>query len=262
MPRTLSMTIFAITRSRLCGEFMQVDILAIGAHPDDVELSCAGTLAKASRLGYKVALVDLTGGELGTRGNRTVRSKEAARAAAILGCKRENLGIPDGNIEISQDNISKVIRCYRKYRPRIILIPHWLERHPDHVRAHQLCREAWFYSGLRKIRTTMAGRRQDPWRPYNYFHFMQWYEFTPSFIVDISDVYATRMKAIQAHRSQFYDPESTEPQTVLSQKSFMDLIETRARNYGVKIGVKYGEPFFSVESIGITDLFHFTLFHG
>jgi bacillithiol biosynthesis deacetylase BshB1 len=146
-----------------------------------------------------------------------------------------------------------MITLIRKYRPRMLIIPHWHERHPDHVNAHHLCKEAWFYAGLRKIPTTLNGRRQDPWRPDNYIHFMQWYEFTPSFIVDISAVYATRLKAIKTHHSQLYDPNSTEPGTKLSESTFLDFVETRAKYYGAKIGVRYAEPFYSVEPVGIRD---------
>ena len=233
---------------------MKLDILAIGAHPDDVELCCAGTLAKANKLGYKTGIIDLTGGELGTRGTNAIRAKEATAATKILGCTRENLHLPDGNIEVNQKNIKKLIQVYRKYKPKTLLIPHWLERHPDHAHAHHLAKEAWFYAGLRKIETTLNGQKQEPWRPANYFDYMQWYGFAPTFIVDISDVYEQRLKAIKAHKSQFYDPRSKEPQTVLSQLSFLDFVETRAKNYGFEIGVKYGEPFYSVEAIGITDI--------
>src|SRR5258708_6241470 len=151
------------------GATMQVDILAIGAHPDDIELTCSGTLAKAKKLGYKTGIIDLTEGELGTRGTKSIRSVEAKAAAKILGCVRESLSLPDGDIEVNRRNILKVVQIYRKYRPKIILIPHFAERHPDHVHAHHLCREAWFYSGLRKITTTLDGRKQEPWRPENYF---------------------------------------------------------------------------------------------
>ncbi len=241
---------------------MEVDVLALGAHPDDVELTCAGTLIKLVKQGYKVAIVDLTEGELGTRGTSKIRAKEANAAAKIIGAKRETLGMPDGNIEVNQENIKKVIQVYRRYRPKVILIPHWQERHPDHVHAHHLCREAWFYSGLRKISTTYKGKKQEPWRPNNYFHFMQWFEFTPSFIVDISDVHAKRMEAIKAYSSQFYNPKSKAPQTVLSTKSFLDFIETRAKEFGYKIGVEYGEPFYSVESIGVNSFFDLKFFKG
>jgi bacillithiol biosynthesis deacetylase BshB1 len=242
---------------------MELDILAIGAHPDDVELSSGGTVAKCVKLGYSVGMLDLTEGERGTRGNREIRSKEAQAAAKVLGVKvRENLHLPDGRFEVNEENKLKVVQLIRKYRPKIILIPHWLERHPDHVHAHHLCREAWYYSGLRKIETKLDDKKQDPWRPYNYFHFMQKYEFIPSFIVDISDVMEIRMAAIRAHKSQFFDPDSIEPETLLSQKSFLDLIQTRAKYFGQQIGAQYGEPFFSVEPIGITDLFGLKMFRG
>ena len=241
---------------------MKLDILAIAAHPDDIELCCAGTLAKAARSGSKVGILDLTKGELGTRGTVGIRSKEAAAAAKILGCLRENLHLPDGGIQLSEANKLKLIQVYRRYQPRIILIPHFFERHPDHIHTHELAREAWFFSGLRKIKTTFNGKNQEPWRPDNYFHYMQWFEFAPSFIVDISDVYDQRLSAIKAHKSQFYDPASKDPQTILSQNTFFDFVEARARNYGFKIGVKYGEPFYSVESIGIDDLLGLKMFKG
>lgn len=242
---------------------MQLDVLAIGAHPDDVELTCSGTLAKCVKLGYKVGIIDLTAGELGTRGTKAIREKEAQTAARILGVHvRQILGIPDGNIERNRENLLKVIQAYRAYRPKIILIPHWHERHPDHVHAHHLCREAWFYSGLRKIETTFKGKRQQPWRPYNYFHFMQKYHFSPSFIVDISDVFHIRMKAIKAHKSQFYNPNSTEPETILSRREFLDWIETRAKFYGEMIGTRYAEPFYSVNAIGTSDIFDLKVFKG
>jgi bacillithiol biosynthesis deacetylase BshB1 len=241
---------------------MKLDVLAVGAHPDDVELCCGGTLTKLVATGRRAGIVDLTEGELGTRGTRSIRLREAAAAGSILGCVRENLGIPDGNIEVSQQNLKKLITIIRKYRPKLFIIPHWHERHPDHVHAHHLCREAWFYAGLRKITTTFKGQRQEPWRPDNYIHYMQWYEFTPSFIVDITDVYQVRLKAIKAHKSQFYDPSSKEPVTKLSDESFLDFVETRAKAYGSRIGVKYGEPFYSVESIGIDDPLEIRMFRG
>lgn len=242
---------------------MKLDILAIGAHPDDVELACGGTVAKSVKAGYKVGLVDLTEGELGTRGDKIIRAKEADEAARILGVAvRENLRIPDGKIEVTTPNMNKVIALYRKYRPEIILIPHWQERHPDHVHAHYLCREAQFYSGLRKISVRSYGKKLQPWRPPKYLHYMQKNEFTPSFIIDISDVFGIRVAAIKAHRSQFFNPDSKEPETFLSQKSFMDFMETRMKYYGQQIGVQYGEPFFSVEPIGIRNLFDLQMFKG
>ncbi len=235
---------------------MELDILAIGAHPDDVELACGGTVAKCVKQGYKVGLIDLTEGETGTRGTARIRAKEAEEAANILGVSvRENLKLADGKFEVNEKNRLKVIQIYRKYRPKLLFIPHWHERHPDHVHAHYLCREAWFYSGLAKIETTLNGKKQHPWRPHNYYHFMQKYEFEPSFIVDITAENDTRVAAIKAHKSQFYDPTSNEPETILSQKSFFDFLDTRMKYYGSKIGVQYGEPFFSVESVGINNVF-------
>jgi len=235
---------------------MDLDILAIGAHPDDIELGCSGTIAGAANAGYRVGLLDLTEGELGTRGSKEIRSREARRAALILGVRvRENLRLPDGNIQIERKNILKLIQVYRRYKPKILIIPSQEERHPDHEHAHQLCREAWFYSGLRKISTRYNGKIQEPWRPRAVFQFMQWREFTPTFVVDISNVYEKREKAIRAFASQFYNPQSKEPQTLLSQKSFLDLLDARAKLFGARIGVKYGEPFYSSELIGINDLF-------
>ena len=241
---------------------MEIDVLAIGAHPDDVELTCGGTLYKCKRQGRTIGIVDLTEGEMGTRGTRRIRSKEAQEAARILGCRRENLRLPDGRIEVNSANTVRLMRVLRKYRPKILLIPPSDERHPDHIHAHILCREAWFYSGLRKIETKLNGRRQEPWRPDRYYQYMQWFEFTPSFIVDITDVYDVRLRSILAYKSQLYDPGSKDPQTLLSQRSFLDLIETRAKYYGYRIGARYGEPFNSADPVGIDDLFGLKMFKG
>ncbi|OGU44474.1 MAG: bacillithiol biosynthesis deacetylase BshB1 [Ignavibacteria bacterium GWC2_56_12] len=231
---------------------MAIDILAIGAHPDDVDLTCGGTLAKAVGDGRSVVIADLTRGELGTRGTPEIRAREAAQAASILGvAERRNLDLPDGNIEVSKENVRTVMTLLRELRPRIIIIPHSEERHPDHVHAHRLCKEAWFYSGLRNLPTSAHGRNQEPHRPENFFEFMQWYEFRPSFIIDVSDVYETKMKAIRSFASQFHKPDSTEPPTKLSRPEFLELIEVRSRYYGKRIGVLHGEPFFSVAPIGV-----------
>lgn len=235
---------------------MATDILAIGAHPDDIELACGGTVATMVKAGHRVALLDLTQGELGTRGTREIRAKEAEEAAKLLGIsERRTLDIPDGNIEIDQENLRKVIEVIRDLRPSMLIIPHSEERHPDHVRAHRLCKEAWFYAGLKNIPTTYAGRTQQPHRPDVYFEFMQWYEFSPTFIVDVSSVWETKMKAIRAFASQFHDPNSTEPATKLSDPGFLDLIEVRGRYYGERIGARYGEAFFSIAPIGVRSLF-------
>jgi bacillithiol biosynthesis deacetylase BshB1 len=239
---------------------LKLDVMAIGAHPDDVELSCGGIIAKLVKAGKQVGLVDLTEGELGTRGTPEIRAQEASEAARLLGVKvRENLGMPDGNIELSIENRLTVIAAIRRYRPEILLFPHWLERHPDHEHAHQLCREAWFYSGLSKIRTTFGGAEQEPFRPRSYYHFMQTYEFVPSFVVDISAEFEQRMQAVRAFRSQVFDPESTEPQTFLSTPDFLHMLETRFAYYGDRIGRKYGEPFYSINFTGIDDIFTLTI---
>lgn len=242
---------------------MNIDVLAFGAHPDDIELSCGGTIAKLVSEGRKVAIADLTEGELGTRGDREIRTREAEKAANILGVvTRRNLAIPDGNIEQSQENLNRVITLIRELRPKILLIPPPHERHPDHEHAHMLCKEAWFYSGLAKTTTKFEGRVQKPYRPDNYFMFMQRYEFVPSFIVDISGFFEKRMKSIRAHRSQFFNPASHDPETLLSKPNFLEFIETRAKYYGNLIGVQYGEPFLSPVVIGTKSLFDLVLAKG
>ncbi len=235
---------------------MKLDVLVIGAHPDDVELSCGGTVAKLVRQGHSVGLVDLTEGEMGTRGSREIRAAEAAEAGRILGiASRDTLRIPDAGIENTRENILALVRLIRQHRPDVLLIPHSVDRHPDHEHAHILAREAWFYAGLRKIETEFGGKPQEAHRPRSYYHFMQWFEFPPSFIVDISETFDVRIEAMRAFRSQFYDPSSTEPGTILSTPEFLELIRTRAEYYGDKIGVKYGEAFFSPAQIPVPDLF-------
>lgn len=235
---------------------MKLDVLAIGAHPDDVELGCAGTIAKLVKLGYKVGIIDLTEGELGTRGNREIRAKEAKKASQILSLKvRENLHIPDGSIEVTKENIFKIIQKIRLYQPELLLFPHWYDRHPDHSHTHQLAKEAWYYSGLANIKTIYSGQQQRSWRPKLYFNYMMKFEFTPNIIVDISDVYDIRQKAIRAYKSQFYNPKSRGPETLLSKRSFLEFIDTRAKFYGQLIGVRYGDPLHSPQPIGIENLF-------
>ena len=234
----------------------KLDVLAIGAHPDDVELACGGTVIKLVKQGKKVGLVDLTQGELGTRGSAEIRAREAASAAAILGVTvRENLKMPDGNIEPHEENRLKLIQVIRRYRPDVLLMHHWFERHPDHEHAHRLAREAWFYSGLERIETSDLGLRQEPHPPLKYFLYMQSYEFIPSFVVDITEEFPRRMEAVRAFRSQFHDPESNERETALSRPDFFEMLETRFSYFGDRIGVRYGEPFYSVEILGISDLF-------
>ncbi|MDA0986314.1 MAG: bacillithiol biosynthesis deacetylase BshB1 [Bacteroidetes bacterium] len=230
----------------------QIDVMAIGAHPDDVELSCGGTVAHLTRSGKKVVIVDLTQGELGTRGSAAIRKKEAIRAHEVLQTNsRINLNIPDGNIEINKKNVNQLITVIRKFRPKTLLIPHWLERHPDHEHAHKLCREAWFYSGLEKIKTKFNGKIQSPFRPKRFYHFMQKYEFTPTFIFDVSKYYSIKENAIKCFESQFYNPKSKESETLLSSKRFLEYIKSRDTHFGSIIGVDFGEPFYSIEPVGV-----------
>jgi N-acetylglucosamine malate deacetylase 1 len=238
-------------------KYPKLDVLAIAAHPDDIELSCGGTLAKLSKQGRKVGVVDLTQGEMGTRGTPELRLQEADEAAQILGLTvRENLKFYDGKFTTGHINKIRLIRVIRKYRPEILLIPHWLERHPDHERTHRLARDAWFYSGLIKIVTEEDdGTVLEAFRPKLCYHYMQKYEFEPTFVVDISDVYDIRMEAIRAYKSQFHNPESRDPETILSKPDFMQFMETRARYYGNRIGVQYGEPFSAIATIGVRDMF-------
>ena len=239
---------------------MKLDVLAIGAHPDDVDLSCGGTIAKLVKQGRKVGIADLTRGELGTRGSSEIRAAEAAEAANVLGVHvRESLGMPDGNLETTFENRLKIVRVIRQYRPDVLLFPYAVDRHPDHEHAHTLCREAWFAAGLAKIETELQGTPQEPFRPRAYYHFMQWFEFQPSFIVDITEEYEQRMDCVRAFKSQFYNPESTEPQTILSTPEFLEMLRTRMAYYGDRIGKKYGEPFYSVAAVNVPDLFTLNL---
>jgi len=238
---------------------MTLDVLSIGAHPDDVELTCSGTLIKLKKQGKKIGILDLTRGELGTRGTPETRESEAKAAGEIIGVDfRENLGLPDGSIEITPATKAAVIEVIRHVRPEILLFPHWLERHPDHEHAHRLCREAWFSSGLEKLETARGGKKQEPFRPRAFYHYMQTFEFEPSFVVDISEQFEQRMESVKAFKSQFYDPSSKERETFLSTPDFLDFLRARYEYYGDRIGRKYGEPFYSVNMVGISDLFSLT----
>jgi bacillithiol biosynthesis deacetylase BshB1 len=233
----------------------RLDVLAVGAHPDDVEISCSGAILKLTDKGLRVGLCDLTAGEMGTRGTPELRAQEAAEAARIMGVHvRIGLEMADGNIEINPANREKLIRIIRKYRPRTMLFPPAFERHPDHEHAHRLCREAWFYAGLEKIETTLDGARQLPHRPGRCFTYMMSSEFTPSFVVDISAEFTRRMDAMKAFRSQFHNPSSPERETFLSRPEFLRLVESRLEYYGHRIGVRYGEPFLALEIMGVSGL--------
>jgi len=229
---------------------MYLDVLIFAAHPDDAELTMAGTIARLSCSNYKVGIVDLTRGELGTRGTEETREREAFQAAIILKLSiRENLLIPDGNIQRNKENLMKVVMAIRRFRPKIIFAPYFNDRHPDHIDASKLVKEAMFVSGLTKVKTFDKEVAQEVFRPNKLFYYMQTYSFEPSFIIDVSDYFDIKMKAVRAFETQFYNPKSKEPETFISQPEFLSFIEARAKVYGFQIGKKFGEPFYCEEKI-------------
>lgn len=231
---------------------MKLDVIAFAAHPDDVELSIGGTIAKFTRAGLKVGIIDFTKGELGTRGTVEQRKKEAENASKILDIHlRENLGIPDGKVRFSEDYLKRIVAKIRKHKPQIIFAPHFHDRHPDHIGAAELVKNAMFFSGTPKFETEDNGKVQGAFRPKHLFYYMQTYEFDPTFINDISDTFEAKMKAIRAFKSQFYNPESDEPETLVSSKGFIEYFEARAKFYGFQIRKNYGEPFYSEERIEV-----------
>ena len=230
----------------------KLDILAFGAHPDDVELGCAGALLASVAAGKKVGIIDLTKGELGTRGNTSLRLKEAQLASQILGATvRENLGMPDGFFENNKENQFAIIETIRRFQPSVILCNAPEDRHPDHGRASQLIVDASFLSGLVKIQSSHNGVAQAAWRPTQVFHYIQSRNLTPSFVVDISAYIDKKMESIVAHSSQFYDPNSLEPETFISGNAFLDFVRGRAKELGHQIGVEYAEGFITQKLIGI-----------
>ena len=234
---------------------MQVDILAFAAHPDDIELSASGTLLKHIALGKTVAIIDLTQGELGSRGTIETRYEEAKDAQNILGVKqRVNLKMQDGFFEISKENKLKIIQQIRHFKPKIILANAISDRHPDHGRASQLVREAYFLAGLKKIETKLNGKLQLPWRPKSLFFYIQDRYIKPDFIVDISDVVEQKIESIKAFKTQFYNPESKETATPISGKDFFEFLKGRWKEFGRTIGVDYGEGFTVDRTIGVKDI--------
>lgn len=229
---------------------MNIDVLVYAAHPDDAELSMGGTIAKLAKNNVKVGIIDLTRGELGTRGTAETRQKEAFQAAIYLKTTiRENLSIPDGNIKDTFENLIKVVVTIRKYRPKIIFAPYFNDRHPDHIDASNLIKKAMFSTGLAKVKTEDKSVVQEAYRPYKLYYYMQTYTFEPSFIVDISDSFDEKMNAVRCYSSQFYNPRSTEPETFISRPHFINYIEARSHHYGFQIGKAYGEPFYCEEKI-------------
>jgi len=235
---------------------MKLDILAFGAHPDDVELSCSGTLAVEINTGKKVGIIDLSRGEMGTRGSAETRDREAAKAAEILGVSvRENLEFKDALFTNDNAHKLEVIKMIRKYQPEVVFCNAIKDRHIDHGRASTLVSEACFLSGLQKYQTEIGGKSQNKWRPKHVFHYIQWYDIEPDFVVDISDTINTKIESVKAYGSQFFDPESKEPETPISSNNFMESISYRARNFGRIIGVDYAEGFTVERYIGVKSVF-------
>ena len=234
---------------------MKLDILAIGVHPDDVELGCSGTLLKHISQGKKVGILDLTKGELGSRGSGELRLKEADKSAQILGVLvRENLGFADGFFKNDKAHQLEVIKMIRKYQPDVVLTNAPKDRHPDHGRASQLVSEACFYSGLIKIETDLEGENQELWRPKAVYHFIQDRFLKPDFVVDVSDHVDKKMEAIMAFSSQFYNPDSNAPETPISSKNFLAFVKARMANFGRDINAEYAEGFTSERVIGVEDI--------
>lgn len=235
---------------------MKLHILAIAAHPDDIELGCAGTLIRHSRKGQAVGIVDLTEGELGTRGTVADRYAEAAAAATIMGVQvRENARFRDGFFSNDETHQRRLISYIRKYRPEIVIANAPSDRHPDHGKGHHLITDSCFLSGLRKIETfDENGKPQDAWRPKRVFSMIQDRQLTPTFITDISDAFDTKLAAIQAYKSQFYQAGSDEPVTYIATQHFVDQIQYRDSLMGKKIGTRYGEGFISENIPGLADL--------
>lgn len=234
---------------------MKLDILAIGAHPDDVELSCGGTILSHIAQGLKVGILDLTHGELGTRGTIETRTAEAADAASIMGVSvRENAGFADGFFANDRAHQLELIRYIRKYQPDIILANAIHDRHPDHARAAQLVEDAAFLSGLAKIETEFEGTAQAPFRPRAIYHYIQSLDIDPDFAVDITPYFDQKVEAIKAYRTQFFDPNSKEPETFISSPQFLDFVKSRALHYGVPLGVNYAEAYTVKRLIGVYNL--------
>lgn len=236
---------------------MKLDILVLPVHPDDAELGCSGTIVKEIALGKKVGIVDLTRGELGTRGSAEIRDEESAASAKILGLAvRDNLGLPDGFFENNKPHQLKVIEAIRRFRPEIVITNAYHDRHPDHGRASDLVEDAAFLSGLRKIETYYNGEKQQEWRPNLVLHFIQDNYIKPDILIDVTDYWDKKIESIRAFGSQFFNPDwEDEPQTYISSPEFIQVIEARAREYGKSIGAKFAEGFISRKILGVNDLF-------
>ncbi|UUC44048.1 bacillithiol biosynthesis deacetylase BshB1 [Flavobacterium cerinum] len=234
---------------------MKLDILAFGAHPDDVELGCGATLAKEISLGKKVGIVDLTRGELGTRGSAEIRDEEARKAAEILGVTvRENLKFRDGFFVNDETHQLEIIKMIRKYRPEIVLCNAIDDRHIDHGKGSKLVSDACFLSGLRRIETEVEGVLQEAWRPKVVYHYIQWKNITPDFVVDVTGFIDKKVAAILAYGSQFYEPNSSEPTTPIATKNFLDSLHYRSQDLGRLIGTDYAEGFTAERYLAVSSL--------
>jgi bacillithiol biosynthesis deacetylase BshB1 len=223
---------------------MKLDILAFGAPPDDVELGCSGTIAKEISLGKKVGIIDLTRGELGTRGSVEIRDSESALAATILGIAvRENLNMRDGFFVNDETHQLQIIKMIRKYKPEIVLCNAIRDRHVDHGKASKLVSDSCFLSGLRKIETTLGGENQEVWRPKRVYHYIQWENIEPDFVVDITGFIDKKTDSILAYSSQFYSENSNEPETLIATKNFLESFHYRSQDFGRLVGVEYAEGF-------------------
>ncbi len=227
----------------------KVDLMVIAPHPDDLEIACGGTIAKLTQMGKSIVAIDLTKGEMASRGTPELRQKESSKASTILGLRvRENLGLEDSKVFNTWENQIKIAKVVRKYRPKFVLVPYWHCRHPDHYRASDLSYEAIFLAGLKKHEDGEVA-----FRPDRIIYYMLHEEFEPTFVVDITDHFETKLKALMAYESQFGNPKDTNDSTYISGEPFLDLIETRSRYYGSKIGRKYGEAFLIKETLELQD---------
>lgn len=234
---------------------MKLDILAFGAHPDDVELGAAGTIAKEVSLGKKVGIIDLTRGELGSRGSAEIRDEEARKGAEILGVAvRENLRFRDGFFVNDETHQMEIIKMIRKYKPEIVLCNAIEDRHIDHAKGSNLVSDACFLSGLIKIETSIDGQKQEHWRPKQVYHYIQWKNIVPDFVVDITGFIDKKMDSVLAYSSQFYDPNSKEPITPITSKNFLDSIKYRAQDLGRIVGVDFAEGFTAERYLAINSL--------
>lgn len=235
---------------------MKLDILAFGAHPDDVELGCSGTIAKEVSFGKKVGIIDLTRGELGTRGSAEIRDEEAKEGARILGVSvRENLRFADGFFVNDEKHQLEIIKKIRKYRPEIVLCNAIDDRHIDHAKGSKLVSDACFLSGLRKIETFENGEKQEAWRPKLVYHYIQWKNIEPDFVVDISGFMDKKLASVLAYKTQFFDEKSDEPSTPISDKNFLDSVTYRARDLGRLIGADFAEGFTVERFVAVNSLF-------